>query len=1343
MSISMNDYSRVIRSIGLGVLSDSDILKKSVATIYKTTLNEESGTVYDPALGCTSNNSRCQTCDGTIFTCPGHFGHIDLNVPVIIFYRQVTALLKCVCLTCHRLLCTVDELMLNGLVNSKGRNVVGYSALVDYVGNQSMCAHCSNEQPTIRLKDNVITATYVKQKQKASVELTPAVIKIVFDSMQISDVKLLGVDVDRFHPSNFVLSKFPVLPITCRPKMEISTSVSDDDLSLLLVDIVRNNNNIEKNSDNEGNEKKREAYIKAVANVKTKTLAYCDNSKGIAVHNTNHKPMTGIKDRLTTKHGLIRQNINGKRLEKTARTVVGPDSSLELDQVAVPVQIARSLTIVERVNAHNYDQLTRDVNNGDAKFVIKYNTKSKIDVARARIRRGTIVQHGDIVERGDEKIVVVDCKMNLIDGDIVVDRSTGERVAVTHSSAKFIKLDIGDKVERYLKDGDPVLLNRQPTLHKNNIIGMRILVEPAKTVRVPLALTPGFNMDFDGDEGNLFLMDSELSKAEILQLACPANNLMSMQTSKPNIFLVQDSLLGAYLMTNERRIVKRETFYDCLLKTSALDRYPDVESRRREAIRLRIKTSSTKNTKNGTERNEKTDCENDYVSWQLFAFIMPDDFIYEWDNGLKIVNGVVAAGSLDKKSLKNSPNSIVSLLCSLYDRKTACRFVQDVQFLTCAWLETNNFSIGIGDCLISNVDKRHVKDITKKYFVEADRVSASTDNRDIREYRVQMELNKAKDLGSTIAKKAFVERDNNFVTMIESGSKGDYFNIVQITGLLGQQNVAGKRPAKQLNGSSRSMVHDSFLVTESKEKYAQRGFVSSSFIEGLDFREMFYHSMSGRDGMINTAMATAISGYHQRQLVKLLEDMRVAYDGSVRGANGNVYEYVYGNHGYDPSQIFRFNERYQVPELIDFDSLTDIISTKYPSIKRRNLKQIEIDDIIDGCRWYPRDSRALIPRLVYESVWNKYDRFFRDVLSRLTIADNFSAIDRFVEIVKQKYVSCRISAGENVGIIAAQSIGERQTQTNLDTFHTAGKLQEKKIGRLEEISTLSKTVRNKCNSVLKTRVKYLSAQDLRRDIGCSLVGVKLKSIVAKTEQLAGDYRRFIFEDKLCFKNRLDSVTIARALNEKFFDSKDSKNETFYEDRIDDRIVADSSRSIIVPNFSAIDTKNFNETYVCGIPSITAAYLDYNDEDGWYVVTEGCDYATLLSHHLFDPKRVYTNDFWQVYETLGIAAFKEYLVSEFKSLLPGIYSCHYRLIANRMTNLGKPTSITRYTMRDSDVGPLSKATFEECVDVMINAAVKTETEHNRGISAALMCANRPKCGTGSFDLKVNFESLLCN
>lgn len=1281
------DFTRQIESIQFGILGDQDILDMSVCTVDKTSLVVEQGSVYDPRMGCTRNDAVCATCKENIWKCPGHFGHINLNTPIILFYKHAVTHLRLFCFKCHRLLCTKEELKLNNISQN-------YDSVVSFVSKLNSCSRCNSSHPDIRLNitDTTIVAQHKFRNKKTMRTLTPLIIKQVFDDVPDEDVELLGIDVTMFHPKNLVLTRFPVIPISCRPRMVTADNDSDDDLTISLIDIIKQSHILLTTQD----EAKREKAIEAI---KFRTLTYCDNSRGKAVHNTNHKPLLGIKERISKKAGSMRQHSMGKRCDQTARTVVGPDPTLKLDEVAVPKTIANNLTTPEYVTPFNIEQLTELVNANKASTIIKL-TGTRISVANALIKRGTHLNHGDMITRGSKTFEVVNTGMALLPDDVIT--RNGKKIPTILPSKKHITLEIGDIVERYLQDDDLIILNRQPTLHRNSMQGMRVKIKPGKTLRVNLAIVKGFNMDFDGDEGNGLNPQTLESKAELAVITNAKHNILSAQSNKPEMVIVQDSLLGAYLMTkNPVTQMEKGDFCNCLLHTNAFERYDYAE--RLEFIR----------EKRG---------EAGFTAPMLFGFIFPEDFHLD-DPKLVISFGVLVKGALDKTWLGATRQSLIYLLGMEYTEDETASFIDNVQFLTNAWLDYNPFSVSIKDCLIDDEGKKkEIGAVVNKYFIEADQVAKVTDHPQIREARINCSLNKAKDIGMRLAKET-LKPDNNFIQTVTSGSKGDFFNIAQISGLLGQQNLMGERPAPTLDNNRRTLIHYPRIIPDTDRIYESRGFISNSFIDGLNEKEMFMHAMSGREGMINTSKKTAVTGYNQRKIIKLNEDLSVQQDGTVRDAKKNILQYAFGNHGFDPSKVTF--DKGNVARPVNIVRLCKRING---DAEGQFLTDEDIEDIVSRCKW-----KTAMPDRIFERIWGKIeDTLRKDLECVKTIS-----VDRLSAELERKFHKARATPGDSVGIIGAQSIGERQTQTTLNTFHTAGKLQTSGTGRFEELLNMTKNLKVKTCTVFFTE-KFKTAEELREKVGSSLVGFTLGDIMSGEPEIdvsnpVSIAFRYEFDVKKMYNNRLVPTKVAIAI------------EDCYEDSVCK--ITSKGVTVIIKKYPGVNDHSYAQhvrpniegTFVSGIKGIKAVHLDYSDGE-WYCVTEGSNLKKLLAHPLIDNDRIYCNDFWEVYECFGISATRAMLRKEFKKVTGGVNDLHINLLVDKMTRKGKPMAINRYTMRTDDVGALSKAAFEESDLMFTEAALRTETDRNEGVSAAIICGNQPRVGTGSCHLLIDTAKL---
>lgn len=913
-----------IDSITLGVFSSEEINAMSVAEINTTKLSG-TGSVYDNRLGCSLNqNMNCITCDKNIKECTGHFGVINFNAYILhpLFYKTIANLLRCFCLNveCSRLKCTREMLELKNIFDYKGE--LKFTKAVEYLKKLEICIHCKKIQPKISFQtcDSTFQKIIKDKKNKIQIEITTDEIFNLFDSFIDSDIIMIGMNPENCHPRNLILRNFPVIPPCSRPFVMADGNICDDDLTNQLIEIIKCNNKIK---EQEICESKKQKLIQAL---KFRVSTFYNNSNGKSKHTTNGRPIKGIKERLTGKGGQLRSNGMGKRVNFSARTVITPEPTLKLGQVAIPPQIAQNLTYPENVSALNIQKMQRLVDQGRANFVIRTKEnqeKININLKYVLQSRGTKLLQGDIIIRNNKKIKVHNRNIELIEGDQLI-RNEKQIECIIPSKKKF-KLQIGDVLERHLKDGDIVLLNRQPTLHKGSMAAKSIVVREGKTFRFNLASTSQFNADFDGDEMNIHAPQSVEAATELKLLSATANNIISCQSSKPSIVIVQDSLAGAYMMTKDKEGLTKGEFFNIALKGSLKGEELCQPERLRFIRKVLGKFGKKKKIFNGKG---------------LISLILPGNLNYTKKNDgspeepiVKIFGGVLYEGVFNKSILGSSHNSLLQVLNKEYGKEVAAEFVDNIQFLTNEWLIHHGFSIGLEDCMVTSKDNQEkIKHVIEKCYVEAEGIEQNTYNPGIKEVRITACLNKAKDVGMRIAKDAF-SKDNNFLNTVLSGSKGDFFNIAQITGLLGQQNLRGNRVRASLNNGTRTLVHypkDGKM--NKKLEYESRGFIRHSFIRGLNPKEFFFHAMSGREGICDTAMGTATSGYIQRRMVKLCEDIQVKYDGTVRDANNKIFQFSYGEDGLDPIHLVKMKNNTKsfcnVERLIDRLNLDYVLEKK-------------------------------------------------------------------------------------------------------------------------------------------------------------------------------------------------------------------------------------------------------------------------------------------------------------------------------------------------------------------------------------------------------------------------------
>jgi DNA-directed RNA polymerase beta' subunit len=382
----MVDDVKEIEEIIFGVFSPKEIVDMSVCKVENTKLTGP-GSVYDERMGGnTDNNIPCVTC--------GHFGHIEFNEYIIhpLFYKQVVAFLRCFCIQCNRLLITSDQVAVCGLMRYAQER--RFKKIMDKLEKVDICCHCSSLQPkiTYSVTDNTIAKLYKekvadekneesddenttkkvgkKKDTKISIVLTVDEIKKSLDAITDEDVILCGFDPTRIHPRNFVLSVFPVIPSCARPFVLADGHICDDDLTNQYLEIIKANNVLKPDEDVIPDEKRETKKQKALQSLKFRVLTLFNNSQSKAKHPTNGRPIKGLKERMTGKEGQIRNNLMGKRVEFSGRTVIGPDPKLRFGEMGMPRHIAEDLTIPEQVTVFNKDYLSVcDVSQRDRSFV--------------------------------------------------------------------------------------------------------------------------------------------------------------------------------------------------------------------------------------------------------------------------------------------------------------------------------------------------------------------------------------------------------------------------------------------------------------------------------------------------------------------------------------------------------------------------------------------------------------------------------------------------------------------------------------------------------------------------------------------------------------------------------------------------------------------------------------------------------------------------------------------------------------------------------------------------------------------------------------------------------------
>lgn len=301
-----------IESIQFGIYSSEEIFKLSVAKIHKTKLATDTGCVYDLRLGTLENDKKCETCDCYPKDCPGHFGHIELNEPILnpLHYKNIKNVVSLLCIKCSRLILTREQLELKNILRYKGKNRL--NKILSTVKKVDECGHCDNPQPEFKFvqNENNIYMIYKQNSEKITVLLNTREIKQMFDKITDEDLELMGFNKEYVHPKSLIMEHFLVIPPAARPYVISDGNFCDDDLTNQILEIIKINNIL-------GQPKLPQSKSqKCIQSLKFRISTFFNNSNGKAKHSTNGRPIKGIKERLTGKSGQIRDNLMGECMPK-------------------------------------------------------------------------------------------------------------------------------------------------------------------------------------------------------------------------------------------------------------------------------------------------------------------------------------------------------------------------------------------------------------------------------------------------------------------------------------------------------------------------------------------------------------------------------------------------------------------------------------------------------------------------------------------------------------------------------------------------------------------------------------------------------------------------------------------------------------------------------------------------------------------------------------------------------------------------------------------------------------------------------------------------------------------
>ena len=840
-----------VRSITFSVLSPKMIKKMASAKIVTPELYDKEGYpvdggLMDIRLGVIDPGLRCKTCGSKLKECIGHFGYIELARAIIHikFVNIIMTILKCTCRECGRILIPDNKIAKNKELLDQVEKESGVEdrrhkvkEIIAGLKTTNKCPHCKAKQKKLSLEK---PTTFIEEDKR----LSPIEVRARLEKILDADLEIFGLKAPHVRPEWMVLTVLSIPPVTMRPSITLESGErSEDDLTHKMGDIVRINQRLFENINSCAPEILDEDLWDLL---QYHVTTFFDNNIAQLppARHRSGQPLKTLTERIKSKEGRIRHNLAGKRTNFSARTVISPDPMLELYEVGVPSIIATKLTVPERANSWNMEYLKQ------------------------------------FVEKGPDKYP----------GANYIIRPDGKKKKITEETkeASLEELQPGYIVERHLMDGDIAIFNRQPSLHRMSMMCHRVRVLPGKTLRLNPAVCTPYNADFDGDEMNLHIPQTEEARAEAEILMEVQTQLISLRYGLSIIGCTQDAISGNFMLTKDESI-KREEAIDLLSAVGVTD-----------FSKLPRKQSVT-----GKE---------------IFSTLLPEDFNYEGHSRLcdrskdkcdkethvVIENGKMLTGVMDRNSVGEESGLMLRNLHQKYGKDYSIDMLGKIFRLGIEYLLKVGFTSALSDTDLPESARIAIKEDLDNARKEVDELIAQSVSGKLDtfpgktmletlELRILGVLNKARnETGRIVATHA--DKRTNTMIMAESGARGNLLNLAQMAACVGQQAMRGKRIDQGFEGRTLSHFKKGDLSSEA------HGFIANGFKGGLTPAEFYFGAMTGRDSLMDTALRTPKSGYLYRRLANAMQDLKVEYDHTVRDASKKIIQFEYGEDGVDVSK---------------------------------------------------------------------------------------------------------------------------------------------------------------------------------------------------------------------------------------------------------------------------------------------------------------------------------------------------------------------------------------------------------------------------------------------------------
>lgn len=1345
--------ARRIRKLRFHVLSKDEINKLSTVTVNTKALYEHgvsrpnANGPLDLRLGVSTTHGTCETCGERIQKCAGHFGKIELVLPVyhIGFLKRIVEILNCVCKKCGEFLLGISR-RYTAQKNSR------WDTVREECKKIRRCARCGGLNGVVKRNEGFrIYHEFRNGKDITIEEISAQKCLKIFEMIREEDYQYLEL---KYPPCNLIIQTMIVPPACIRPSVDMQSEggFNEDDLTVKLAEIVHTNNLLE-----EGIEK---GNLMSIINEGYEALQTQVNlliNSDMPRINGSFTPIRGLVQRLKGKQGRFRCNLSGKRVDFTGRTVISPDPNLGIEEVGIPAAVAAILTLPEKVTRFNMEWLMQLVGRG-----MKY-------------PGANYVIHKDKSGREQKRFLMY---------------------------GKPGKLEIGDVVERHLMDGDIVLFNRQPSLHRMSIMGHRVRVHKGKTFRFNECNCASYNADFDGDEMNIHVPQTVAARSEAINILGTRQNLCTARNGEPLIACTQDFLTGSYLLTSKDVLLTRQNFgqlcayalhgskYRVRCKPTIL--WPVEYFTGKQLFEVIIESALSC----GDDLSTKIHDDSSIIKYFINLKAENRSFKAGKDDSFVLIrNNKYYCGRVDK-SIIGGENKRGSLFYQLMKQGSRCAVaaMNSISRVSVRYLAERGFSIGLDDVFPSNELVAEKEKIIAKGFREVRELvfdkSAKSDSSDDQtttaaatmEMCISKILSKVRDdCGNACINE--LSRGNSPVIMQECGSKGSKINVSQMIACVSQQIISGNRVPEGMGRKTLPHFPDNCMLPEA------RGFIRNSFFSGLRSYEFFFHAVSGREGLVDTAVKTAETGYMQRRLMKALEDLSVKYDYTVRNSYDDLVQFNYGEDNMEPlkneednclvwaftriiSQFInrvKCDERMLVDEwlgndfslkeflqsLIITDEITNVISRAevYNDISRDELyntptnKNLEkIKDIVtnmlvkvrkDNLTKFMAGKRFTDDLLAFVHS-RQTDRFFHRGVYYFYFQNSWF-IENFISELCRGIISRVIEPCTAVGAIAGQSIGEPGTQMTLKTFHFAGVASMNITLGIPRIKEIINSAVNIATPIIKAQLTN-SCLEAARVVKARIEKVFFSDICSHVSEI-------LMPDGLVLVFTIDLAHVYAMRLEITLDSIRNKLMAAHKNCVFE-VVGDTIRLL---NKRLRDNAMFLkqrlkkavfDTKIVGLDTVSRVVINKLEttdisNSAYELLIEGTGLQQIAGISGLDFYTTSFNNVCEAYVVLGIEAARTLIINEIEYTMAGhgikIDHRHVMLLSDMMCFRGEVLGITRFGIGKMRASALMLASFEQTADYIFNAALRGKEEPIVGVSESIIMGVPIDIGTGSIQL----------